>query len=185
MYVMTCTRRGVSYALSMTSIFQKDHGEEHWTAVKNIIRAVAWKSLKKDIIAISSTKAECIFVLEIAQVAYLMKKFIEELGEVQSIKNPVKVYCDNSNTVLLVNECITQSGSRHMLHRHHYIREVVSLQNVEVIKVHIDEHIADHLTNALPCDKHEFHVSGMGLCFVGLESSWFYLCIWDSGNDAI
>ncbi|GJU75683.1 hypothetical protein Tco_1272753 [Tanacetum coccineum] len=134
-------------------------------------RAVAWKSLKKDTIAISSTKAKSIFVLEVAHVAYLMKKFIEKLGEVQSIENVVKVYCDNSNTVLLANECITQSGSRHMLRRHHYIREVISLQNVEVIKVHIDEHTTNHLTNALPCDKHEFHVSGMGLRFGGLESS--------------
>nr|GEY76441.1 retrotransposon protein putative Ty1-copia subclass [Tanacetum cinerariifolium] len=36
MYVMTCTRPDVTYVLSMTSRFQYDLGEEHWTAVKTI-----------------------------------------------------------------------------------------------------------------------------------------------------
>ncbi|GKB41647.1 hypothetical protein Tco_0886589 [Tanacetum coccineum] len=51
---------------------------------------VAWRSSKQDTIAMSSTKAEYIVVSEVAQVAYWMKKFIEELGLVPSIKNPVK-----------------------------------------------------------------------------------------------
>nr|GFA34373.1 putative retrotransposon protein [Tanacetum cinerariifolium] len=36
MYVMTCTRPDVTYVLSITSRFQYDLGEEHWTAVKTI-----------------------------------------------------------------------------------------------------------------------------------------------------
>jgi hypothetical protein len=38
MYDMLCTRPDVSYALSMTSRYQKDPGEDHWTAVKNILK---------------------------------------------------------------------------------------------------------------------------------------------------
>ena len=38
MYAMLCTRPDVSYALSMTSRFQKDPGVDHWTAVKNILK---------------------------------------------------------------------------------------------------------------------------------------------------
>ena len=38
MYVMLCTRPDVSYALSMTSIYQLDPGESHWIAVKNILK---------------------------------------------------------------------------------------------------------------------------------------------------
>nr|GEV23222.1 retrotransposon protein, putative, Ty1-copia subclass [Tanacetum cinerariifolium] len=139
MYVMTCIRPDVSYALSMTSRYQKDHGEKHWIVMKNIPRylrrtkdmflvyeglddefgvkgytdasfqtnrddtksqsgylfimndgVVAWRCLKQDTIAMSSTKSEYIVVSEVTQVAYWMKKFIEELGLVPSIKNPVK-----------------------------------------------------------------------------------------------
>ena len=38
MYAMICTRPDVSYALSMTSRFQYNPGEGHWTAVKNILK---------------------------------------------------------------------------------------------------------------------------------------------------
>ncbi len=38
MYAMLCTRPDVSYALSSTSRYQSNPGEEHWTAVKNILK---------------------------------------------------------------------------------------------------------------------------------------------------
>ena len=38
MYAMLCTRLDVAHALSMTSRFQQDPGENHWTAVKNILK---------------------------------------------------------------------------------------------------------------------------------------------------
>ncbi|KAL4342429.1 hypothetical protein GQ457_08G031100 [Hibiscus cannabinus] len=38
MYVMICTRPDLSYALSMTSRYQANPGEGHWTAVKNILK---------------------------------------------------------------------------------------------------------------------------------------------------
>ena len=38
MYAMLCTRLDVAHALSMTSRFQQDPGEKHWTAVKRILK---------------------------------------------------------------------------------------------------------------------------------------------------
>ena len=38
MYAMICTRPDVSYALSMTSRYQSNPGNDHWTAVKNILK---------------------------------------------------------------------------------------------------------------------------------------------------
>ena len=38
MYAMICTRPDISYALSMTSRYQSNPGEAHWTAVKNILK---------------------------------------------------------------------------------------------------------------------------------------------------
>ncbi|XP_057248963.1 secreted RxLR effector protein 161-like [Beta vulgaris subsp. vulgaris] len=38
LYAMICTRPDVSYALSMTSRYQANPGDDHWTAVKNILK---------------------------------------------------------------------------------------------------------------------------------------------------
>ncbi|GJW16444.1 hypothetical protein Tco_0020577 [Tanacetum coccineum] len=108
---------------------------------------VAWRSSKQYTISMSFAESEYNILLEAAKVAYWMKKFIEELGVLQSIENHVKVYCNNSSTILLASECITQRG------------------------IHIDENTVDPLTKALPCEKNEFHVNGMVLRYVGLESS--------------
>ena len=38
MYAMLCTLPDVSFALSMTSRFQQDPSEDHWTAVINVLK---------------------------------------------------------------------------------------------------------------------------------------------------
>ena len=38
MYAMLFTQPDVSYALSVTSIYQSDPGMGHWVAVKNILK---------------------------------------------------------------------------------------------------------------------------------------------------
>ena len=38
MYAMLCTRPDVAYALGIASRFQTDPGEDHWKAVKNILK---------------------------------------------------------------------------------------------------------------------------------------------------
>ena len=38
MYAMTCTRLDVACALRMTSRYQSDPSESHWTTVKNILK---------------------------------------------------------------------------------------------------------------------------------------------------
>ncbi|GJW92508.1 hypothetical protein Tco_0170061 [Tanacetum coccineum] len=38
MYAVRCTRPDVAFAQNMTSRFQQDPGELHWTTVKNILK---------------------------------------------------------------------------------------------------------------------------------------------------
>ncbi len=38
MYAMLCTRPDIALAVSLTSRYQSNPGEEHWTAMKNILK---------------------------------------------------------------------------------------------------------------------------------------------------
>lgn len=38
MYVMTCTRPNVAFALRMVSRYQGNTGRAHWIAIKNILK---------------------------------------------------------------------------------------------------------------------------------------------------
>ena len=144
MYAMLCTRPDVAYALSMTSRFQSDPGESHWTAFKNILKYlrrskdvflvyggqeeelvlsgytdagfqsdhddfrsqsgfvfclnggdVSWRSSKQDTVADSTTESEYIAASNVAKEAVWLKKFIIGFDVVQSLANPVDLYCDN------------------------------------------------------------------------------------------
>ncbi|KAK8658691.1 hypothetical protein V6N13_036892 [Hibiscus sabdariffa] len=190
MYAMICTRPDLSYALSMTSRYQANPGEGHWTAVKNILKylrrtkdddsrsqsgfvfclnggAVSWKSLKQDTVADSTTEAEYIAASEAAKEAVWIKKFITELGVIPSIADAVDLYCDNNGAIAQAKEPRSHQRSKHILRRFLLIREIVDRGDVEICKVHMDDNIADPLTKPLTQQKHDRHTKSLGIRYVG------------------
>nr|GEW36298.1 hypothetical protein [Tanacetum cinerariifolium] len=109
MYAVRCTRPDVAFAQNMTSRFQQNPGEEHWTAVKNILKylhntkdmfltgyvfvlnggAVDWKSTKQSIFATSSVDAKYIAAFDASKEAVWIRKFIYGLGIVPTIEEPI------------------------------------------------------------------------------------------------
>nr|GEV74805.1 hypothetical protein [Tanacetum cinerariifolium] len=115
MYAVRCTRPDVAFAQNITSHFQQNPGELHWTAVKTILKylrdtkdmflvyggnpeaelrvecycdAVDWKSSKQSTTAMSATEAEYIAALEAGIEAVWIRKFI--LGHVASLLSVIK-----------------------------------------------------------------------------------------------
>ncbi|KAL0463122.1 UNVERIFIED_CONTAM: Retrovirus-related Pol polyprotein from transposon TNT 1-94 [Sesamum latifolium] len=80
-YAVQCTRPDVAYALSLNG------------------GVVAWKSSKQDTTADSTTEAEYIAASEAAKEAVWMKNYIQELGVVPSIAEPVVIFCDNNGAI--------------------------------------------------------------------------------------
>ncbi|KAL0449557.1 UNVERIFIED_CONTAM: Retrovirus-related Pol polyprotein from transposon TNT 1-94 [Sesamum latifolium] len=60
---------------------------------------VAWKSFKQDTTADSTTEAEYIAASEAAKEAVWMKNYIQELGVVPSIAEPIVIFCDNNGAI--------------------------------------------------------------------------------------
>nr|GEY43719.1 retrotransposon protein, putative, Ty1-copia subclass [Tanacetum cinerariifolium] len=109
MYPVRCTCPDVAFAQNMTSRFQQNPGEEHWTAIKNILKylrntkdmfltgyvfvlnggAVDWKSTKQSIFATSSKDVEYIAAFDASKEAVWIRKFISGLGIVPIIEEPI------------------------------------------------------------------------------------------------
>ncbi|GKF05340.1 hypothetical protein Tco_0036008, partial [Tanacetum coccineum] len=82
MHAVRCTRPDVAFAQNLTSQFQQNPSELHWTAVKNILKddtksqigyvfilnggAVDWKCSKQSTTAMSATEAEYLAASEAA-----------------------------------------------------------------------------------------------------------------------
>ncbi|GKC63812.1 retrotransposon protein, putative, ty1-copia subclass [Tanacetum coccineum] len=87
MYAVRCTCHDVAFAQNITSRFQQNPGELHWTAIKNILKylrntkdildmcsfmnegAVDWKSTKQSIFATSSAEGEYIAAFDASKEA--------------------------------------------------------------------------------------------------------------------
>ncbi|GKG17675.1 hypothetical protein Tco_0362632 [Tanacetum coccineum] len=83
--------------------------------------AVDWKSFKQSTTAMSAIDSEYIAALEVAMEAVWIRKFILGLGIVPTIKEPIKIFCDNSAALHFANELGVQRGARHYHRRYHYV----------------------------------------------------------------
>ncbi|GKD38513.1 hypothetical protein Tco_1258720, partial [Tanacetum coccineum] len=130
MYAVRCTRPDVAFAQNITSRFQQNPSDAHWTAVKNIPKvscytdagyltdaddmksqtgyvfvlnrgAVDWKSTKQSIFSTSSTDAEYIAAFDASKEAVWIRKFIYGLGVVPTIEEPINMYCDNTRSIAI------------------------------------------------------------------------------------
>ena len=125
--------------------------------------AVSWKSSKQDVVAQSTTESEYVAASEAAKEAVWMKKFIEELGVVPSIQDPLEIFCDNEGAIALAKEPRSHKRTRHIHRRFHYIRNEVERGEICIRKVHTDQNLADQFTKPLQPAKHEGHARAIGL----------------------
>nr|GEW72653.1 zinc finger, CCHC-type [Tanacetum cinerariifolium] len=120
MYAVRCTRPNVAFAQNVTSQFQQNPDDIHWTTVKNILKylkntkdmfltgyvfvlnggVVDWKSGKQSIFATSSVEAEYIAAFNASKEAVWVRKFIFGLGVVLIIDKTIKLYCDKLEQLL-------------------------------------------------------------------------------------
>ncbi|GKB54521.1 zinc finger, CCHC-type containing protein [Tanacetum coccineum] len=126
--------------------------------------AVDWKSSKQSTTVMSAIEVEYIAASEAAMEVVWIRKFILGLGIVPTINKPIKMLCDNSAALLITNELGVQRGARHYHRRYHYVQTCIELCEINLLKVHTDNNLADPFTKALPKGKLTKHARSMGLC---------------------
>ena len=71
----------------------------------------------------------------------------------------IPVFEDNEGAVQLANNSITNSKSKHIGVRHHFLRDLVRRKEISIIHVTSSFQHADFLTKAIPRKSLEFHRS--------------------------
>ena len=67
------------------------------------------------------------------------------------------MYEDNEGAIQIAKHPISNSNSKHIDVRHHFLRELVERKEIEIIHVASQYQHADFLTKALPESEFEFH----------------------------
>ncbi|GAV63776.1 hypothetical protein CFOL_v3_07294 [Cephalotus follicularis] len=125
--------------------------------------ALSWKSAKHTLIASLTMQAEFVACYGAATQAVWFRKFMRTFTVVDFVSRPIWLYCDNSSTVLFINNNKGITGSKHIEIKYLTIKEKVKNGDVTVEHISTDDMVADPLTKCLrPC-VFERHVASMGL----------------------
>ncbi|GJT69855.1 hypothetical protein Tco_1029141 [Tanacetum coccineum] len=89
--------------------------------------------------------------------------FVLNGGVVPIIKEPINIYCDNTEAITITNESRITKGARHFRAKVHYLREVIEYDVIKLEKVHTDDNLADPFTKALTFPKHSEHTRNIGM----------------------
>ncbi len=66
---------------------------------------------------------------------------------------PIVIYCDNINSILLVNNSVYHVRTKHIEVHYHFIKEKVLAKEINLIHVNTEDQIVDIFTKALGIKK--------------------------------
>nr|GEX96629.1 RNA-directed DNA polymerase, eukaryota, reverse transcriptase zinc-binding domain protein [Tanacetum cinerariifolium] len=147
MYAGRCTRLDVAFAQNVTSQFQQNPCNLHWTTVKNILKYLrntkdmflVYEGDVKRELRVScyidagyltdaddlKSQTGYVFILNGGAEAVWVRKFISRLGVVLTIEEPISMYSDNTRAIAIANESGITKGARHFRAKVYYLCEAI------------------------------------------------------------
>ncbi|GJS28665.1 retrotransposon protein, putative, ty1-copia subclass [Tanacetum coccineum] len=181
MYAVRCTRSDVTFAQNITSRFQQNPGDLHWTTVKNILKylrntkdmfLVYRGDIKRELKVscytnvgyltdVDDLKSQTGYVFVLNGGVLDWKSAKQSIFATSSAEAKYIASYDASKEVVWVRKFISGLGARHFRAKVHYLREVNEFGDIKLEKVHTDDNLADPFTKALAFPKHSEHTKNI------------------------
>eukprot|EP00253_Pinus_taeda_P006700 PITA_06700 len=126
---------------------------------------ISWMSRKKNIVALSSAKAEYVVACEVGKEVAWLRNLLTDLFE-ESL-GPIMINCENQSCIKMSGDIVFHSSTKHINNKFHFIRKLVQDGTLKLEYVLTDEHVKNILTKALPNKKFEYLTNLMGLVDIG------------------
>ena len=91
-------------------------------------------------------EVEYIAASDAAKEAVWLRKFINELGVIPSIDDPILLYYDSSNAIVQAKESKSHHRTKHVLCRYHLMWHIMNWGDVELQKIDSKENLTDPFT---------------------------------------
>ncbi|MCO5600249.1 hypothetical protein L7F22_054359 [Adiantum nelumboides] len=95
----------------------------------------------------STTEAEYVAASKATKEAIWPDCLVSDLGI--SIETPI-LHCGRRSAIMLAKNPIFHAKTKHISVKYHFIQDVVEDKHMQLVKVHIDDNLADLLTKGLP-----------------------------------
>ena len=128
----------------------KDRRSVSGTIVKLWGSPVSWISRRQATVALSTTEAEYIAVGVGTQEVLWFRMWLKE---VMGLNVTVPIYCDNISAISLTGNETDHQRTKHIDIRHHFVRDHVTKQDIEMRWITTKDQEADILTKMLPTSR--------------------------------
>ncbi|KAL0314880.1 UNVERIFIED_CONTAM: Retrovirus-related Pol polyprotein from transposon RE1, partial [Sesamum angustifolium] len=122
---------------------------------------VSWCSKKQSTVALSSTEAEYMAATIATQECIWLKRLIGDIYG--KVNYTVPIECDNESAIRLASNPVFHGRTKHVEIHHHFVREKVLNQEVELKGIHTNDQVADIFTKALAKPKFESFKTALGV----------------------
>jgi len=122
---------------------------------------VSWLSKKQPTVALSTSEAEYMALSSATQEAVWLRRLMADLGLGDT--GATRILEDNQGAIALAKNPVSHSRTKHIDIRHHFIREAVEDDIVEIEYCPTKEMLADILTKPLPRVTFQYLRKKMGL----------------------
>nr|XP_048329726.1 secreted RxLR effector protein 161-like [Ziziphus jujuba var. spinosa] len=108
---------------------------------------VRWKSHLQPVVALSTTEAEYMAMIDAAKEAIWIKGLLVELG---ALDKTVVIYSDNQSAIHLCKNPVFHERSKHIQIKYHFIRDMVERKEFQLNIIPTELHPIDMGTKILP-----------------------------------
>ncbi|GJX10007.1 RNA-directed DNA polymerase, eukaryota [Tanacetum coccineum] len=108
---------------------------------------MSWKATLQHVVALSTTEAEYMALMEAVKESIWLKGLLIELGVNLRL---VVVNCDNQSAIHLSRNAMFHKRTKHVNLRYHFIKEIVESKEIEVAKIGTKDNAADAFTKVVP-----------------------------------
>ncbi|GJY65091.1 putative ribonuclease H-like domain-containing protein, partial [Tanacetum coccineum] len=130
-------------------------------------RLISWQCKKQTIVATSTTEAEYVAAASCCgQVLWIQNQMLDYGFNFMN----TKIYIDNESTICIVKNPVYHSKTKHIAIRHHFIRDAYEKKLIQVLKIHIDDNVADLLTKAFDVSSSLGFRESLGRALDGTEA---------------
>ena len=111
--------------------------------------AVSWHSKTQKCVTLSTTQAEYVAMSDMGKENLFLRQVWYFM--LPKARMPcIAMYEDNEGAIQIAKHPISNSNSKHIDVRHHFLRELVERKEIEIIHIASQYQHADFLTKALP-----------------------------------
>jgi transposase InsO family protein len=125
--------------------------------------AISWSSKRQPTIALSTCEAEYQAQTQAAKEAVWLRSLLQDLNPIERTPYATIIYCDNQGAIALAKDPKFHPRTKHIAIQHHWVREKIAEQVVDLEYVQTSKQVADGLTKALPKDAFEAFREALGL----------------------